>query len=274
MKVGFIQFEPHFGRVDRNREKAEELILKSEAEVLVLPECFNTGYLFLSKEEVWDLSEEIPGGKTSKLLIDLARQKNQYIVAGLVERSGDRLFNSAIIASPKGYLGTYRKIHLFSEEKLWFTPGDLPFPVFDIGTAKIGVMICFDWFFPESARILALNGADVICHCANLVLPFCQDGMITRCLENRVFAVTANRTGDERRGDKVLAYTGRSQITGPQGNILYRASVGSDEIGTVDIDVPQARNKRLNVYNHLLNNRRVDMYEDLLKGNNQNISLD
>ncbi|MBN1548449.1 MAG: acyltransferase, partial [Syntrophaceae bacterium] len=228
--------------------------------------CFNTGYLFLSKEEAWNLSEEVPGGKTSRLIIDLAKRKNQYIVAGLVERSVDRLYNSAIIASPQGYLGTYRKIHLFSEEKLWFTPGDRPFPVFDIGIGKIGVMICFDWFFPESARILALKGADVICHCANLVLPFCQDGMITRCLENRVFAITANRTGDERRDDKVLAYTGRSQITGPQGNILYRASVGSDEVGTADIDITQARNKRLNVYNHLLNNRRVDMYGDLMGG--------
>ncbi|HPJ97430.1 MAG TPA: nitrilase-related carbon-nitrogen hydrolase [Syntrophales bacterium] len=274
MKVGFIQFEPYFGRVDRNLERAEALIRQSDAEVLVLPECFNTGYLFLSKEEVWDLSEEVPGGKTSKLLFDLAGQRNQHIVAGLVERADNRLFNAAVIVSPKGFLGVYRKIHLFSEEKLWFTPGDLPFPVYDIGIGKIGVMICFDWFFPESARILALNGADVICHCANLVLPFCQDGMITRCLENRVFAVTANRTGDERRGDKVLAYTGRSQITGPQGNILYRASVDQDEIGFADIDVKHARNKRLNVYNHLLNNRRVDMYGDLVRNCSQENKTD
>lgn len=268
MKIGFVQFEPYFGQVDRNLEKAEELIRKSEAEVLVLPECFNTGYLFLSKDEAWNLSEEIPGGKTSQLLIDLAKRKNQYIVAGLVERSGDKIFNSAVTIAPQGFLGVYRKIHLFSEEKLWFTPGDLPFPVYDIGLGKIGVMICFDWFFPESARILALKGGDVICHCANLVLPFCQDGMITRCLENRVFAVTANRTGDERRGDKILAYTGRSQITGPQGNILYRASVGNDEVGMADIDIKLARNKRLNIYNHLLNNRRTDMYGDLVNSGN------
>ncbi|MDX9746649.1 MAG: nitrilase-related carbon-nitrogen hydrolase [Syntrophales bacterium] len=268
MKVGFIQFEPYFGRVDRNLEKAEALIRQADAEVLVLPECFNTGYLFVSREEAWDLSEEIPGGKTSKLLIDLAGRKGQFIVAGLVERAGDRLFNAAIAVSPEGVLGVYRKIHLYNEEKLWFSPGDLPFPVYDIGLGKIGVMICFDWFFPEAARMLALKGADVICHCANLVLPFCQDGMITRCLENRVFAVTANRTGDERRGDKILTYTGRSQITGPQGNILYRASVDQDEIGVVDMDVKLARNKRINVYNHLLNNRRVDMYGDLMKREN------
>ena len=264
MKIGFIQFEPHFGQVERNLDAAEALIRKSDAEVLVLPECFNTGYLFLSRDEAWELGEEIPAGKTTQRLIALAKERNQVFVAGVVERSGNDLFNAAVVVSPQGHLGTYRKIHLFSEEKFWFTPGNIPFPVYDIGTAKLGVMICFDWFFPESARLLALRGADVICHCANLVLPFCQAGMITRCLENRVFAVTANRTGSETRGDKHLAYTGQSQITGPEGNLLYRASVGGDEVGIADIDVRLARNKRLNVYNHLLNNRRTDMYADLV----------
>ena len=264
MKIGFIQFEPHFGQVERNLDAAEALIRKSDAEVLVLPECFNTGYLFLSRDEAWELGEEIPAGKTTQRLIALAKERNQVFVAGVVERSGNDLFNAAVVVSPQGHLGTYRKIHLFSEEKFWFTPGNIPFPVYDIGTAKLGVMICFDWFFPESARLLALRGADVICHCANLVLPFCQAGMITRCLENRVFAVTANRTGSETRGDKHLAYTGQSQITGPEGNLLYRASVGGDEVGIADIDVRLARNKRLNVYNHLLNNRRTDMYGDLV----------
>jgi len=264
MRIGFIQFEPYFGQVERNMNEAEALIRKSTAEVLVLPECFNTGYLFLSRDEVWDLAEEIPHGRTTQRLIALAEERKQTIVAGIVERFENDLFNAAVIISPLGYLGNYRKVHLFSEEKLWFTPGDRPFPVYDIGPAKLGIMICFDWFFPESARLLALRGADIICHCANLVLPFCQDGMMIRCLENRVFAVTANRTGSESRGNKYLAYTGRSQITGTEGNILYRASIGADEIGIVDIDVRLARNKRLNAYNHLLNNRRTDMYGDLV----------
>jgi predicted amidohydrolase len=91
-----------------------------------------------------------------------------------------------------------------NEEALWFCPGDRDFPVFDIGPCKIGIMICFDWFFPESMRILSLKGADVICHSANLVLPFCQDAMVTRCLENHVFAITANRIGMENRGGKTF----------------------------------------------------------------------
>jgi len=264
MKVGFIQFEPYFGQIDRNLEKAEELILKSEAEVLVVPECFNTGYLFLSKEEAWNLSEEIPGGKTSQLLIDLARRKKQYIVAGLVERFGGKLYNSAIIVSPQGYLGTYRKIHLFSEEKLWFTPGDRPFPVFDIGIGKIGVMICFDWFFPESARVLALKGAQLIGHPANLVLPYCQEAMKTRCLENRVFAVTCNRTGAEHRGGKSLSYTGKSQVVGVRSEVLLRAGEDEETAGVVTIDPALADEKVLNAHNDLFGDRRPRFYGNIV----------
>ena len=126
-------------------------------------------------------------------------------------------------------------------------------------------MICFDWFFPESARILALKGADIICHPANLVLPYCQDAMITRCLENRIYVVTANRTGEEQRNGKKWLYTGKSQITSPDARILYRAAEESDEVGVIDIDVQLARNKRLNKYNDLFAERRVELYQDLIK---------
>ena len=87
-----------------------------------------------------------------------------------------------------------------AEETLWFTPGDSGFQVWDIGLAKIGVMICFDWYYPESARTLALMGAEIICHPSNLVLPNSPDSMPVRCLENRVFAITSNRIGTEARG--------------------------------------------------------------------------
>ncbi|MFO0767873.1 MAG: nitrilase-related carbon-nitrogen hydrolase [Nitrospiraceae bacterium] len=97
-------------------------------------------------------------------------------------------------------LGCYRKTHLFFEETLFFDPGDSGFQVWDVGGAKVGVMICFDWFYPESARTLALMGADIIAHPSNLVLPHCPDSMVTRCLENRVFSITANRIGRARLG--------------------------------------------------------------------------
>ena len=264
MKVGFVQFEPLFGEVERNIERAEKLIEGTNADLLVLPELFNTGYVFASMDEVRALSEKIPDGVTTRALLRMAKNNDVYLVAGLAERSGDRFFNSAVIVSPQGYLGTYRKIHLFFEEKRWFDPGDTPFPVYSLGDHKFGVMICFDWIFPESMRVMSLQGAHVICHCANLVLPFCQDAMKTRCLENHVFAVTSNRTGTESRNEKSLRFTGKSQITGPAAEVLYRAESETEEVGVVDIDFNRAADKQLNEYNNLFQDRRPDFYSMIL----------
>jgi len=260
MKVGFVQFEPVFGDIGRNIEKAEQLLGGTEAELVVLPELFNTGYVFTSREEAVALSESIPGGKTTAALSRIAREKGIHIVAGLAERAGDNIYNSAVLVSPAGHQGTYRKTHLFNEETIWFTSGDRGFQVYDIGNCRIGIMICFDWFFPESMRILALQGADIICHPANLVLPFCQDAMVTRCLENRVYAITANRTGVETRGGKSFRYTGRSQITAPGAQILYRGGTETDEVGVAELDLAVVRDKKINAFNDLFADRRKDYY--------------
>jgi predicted amidohydrolase len=269
MKVGFVQFNPLFGEIEKNIAKAEKLIDNADADLLVLPELFNTGYVFTSKEEVIDLSEEIPKGKTTQALMRMAKNKDMFLVAGLAERKDDKYFNSAVIMSPQGYLGTYRKVHLFFEEKLWFDPGDTEFAVYDIGKYKFGVMICFDWFFPEAMRALSLKGAHIICHSSNLVLPFCQDAMKTRCLENHVFAVTANRTGVETRGEKSLQFTGKSQIIGPNTEILRQAGSDTEEVGLVDIDLEMAANKRLNEYNDIFADRRPEFYGQLVNKNSK-----
>jgi predicted amidohydrolase len=184
-----------------------------------------------------------------------------HIVAGLAERADGQIYNSAILVGPSGVLAAYRKIHLFSEENLWFSPGDKGFPVYDIGSARIGLMVCFDWFYPESVRTLALKGADIVAHPSNLVLPHCPDAMITRCLENRVFAVTCNRIGSEQRGGKEkLTYIGTSEIVSPTGKILKRARKSQVELGVVDIDPAEARDKKINPYNDLLAGRRPVHY--------------
>ena len=264
MKAGFLQFAPQFGSINANINKALAMIDTVDAELLVLPELFNTGYHFTSLEETRDLAEEIPAGKTTKALLTLAQKKKIHIVGGIAEIADGNLYNSAVLVSPYGYVATYRKVHLFNEEKLWFRPGNKGFDVYDIGQCKIGIMVCFDWFFPESARILALQGADIICHPANLVLPYCQDSMVTRCLENKIYAITANRIGCEERNGKSFNYTGKSQITSPDGSILYRASPDTDEIGVVEIDIAKARDKRANIYNDLFADRKVAYYQDLV----------
>jgi len=122
-------------------------------------------------------------------------------------------------------------------------------------------MICFDWIFPEAARTLALKGADIICHPSNLVLPYCQTAMVTRCLENHVFAITANRIGTEQRGVRTLTFTGGSQVTDTKGKILHRASTDREEVAVIEIDPQLAQDKHATANNHIFNDRRPEMYE-------------
>ncbi|MBI3586564.1 MAG: acyltransferase, partial [Ignavibacteriales bacterium] len=175
------------------------------------------------------------------------------------EKAG-KIFNSAALVGPSGLIGVYRKIHLFDREHLFFTPGDLGFPVFDLPFGKIGIMICFDWIYPESARSLVLKGAQLIAHPSNLVLPHCPDAMVTRCLENRIFAATANRVGNENRGGFDLRFIGTSEIVSPRGEILKRLSTEKPEVGVSDIDLGLASDKKINTFNDLLGGRRTDQY--------------
>ncbi len=261
IKAGFYQFSPLFGEKDKNIAKVVSVVRNAELDLLVLPEFFATGYQFASADEVAELSEPIPNGDTTERLSALSREKGIYIVAGLPERAGDKFYNSAVLTGPEGFIGVYRKTHLFFEENLYFTPGDTGFKVWDTKIGRIGIMICFDWFFPEAIRTLAVMGADIIAHPSNLVLPFCPDAMPVRCLENRVYAVTANRTGteDRKEGD-ALKFIGKSEVVSPKGKILVRASEDKDELLIVEIDPETARDKALNPFNDLMKDRRPEFY--------------
>jgi predicted amidohydrolase len=262
VRIGFYQFDPHFGEVAENLDAVTAKLQQADADLIVLPEFFASGYQFVSQQEVQHLAERVPDGQTTCRLIEIAKRRRMHIVAGLPEKTANGCYNSAVIVGPSGFLGCYRKAHLFYEETLFFTPGDSGFQVWDIGLAKIGVMICFDWYYPEAARSLAVQGADIICHPSNLVLPNCPDSMPVRCLENRIFAVTCNRIGSEARGGKErLTYIGQSEVVTPKGLIQYRASRDREDLAIVDIDPTEARNKSLNRYNDLLRDRRSSLYK-------------
>jgi predicted amidohydrolase len=266
MRVGVFQFAPEFGQVDANIARVEAALAEVEADLMVLPELFNSGYLFESKAEVRSLSEEIPQGNTTQRLMRLAAERNMVIVAGLPEydSSQDKFFNSAVIVGPTGYIGKYRKTHLFYKEKVWFGPGDLGLTVFDIAPGlRIGVMICFDWFFPEAARSLALQGAQIICHPTNLVLPYCQQAMLTRSLENSVITVTANRVGSEQRDNEDLRFTGGSQVVDVRGELKFRLDEQEEKVAVTEVDPARALEKTLNIHNHLFNDRRPEFYRNL-----------
>ena len=182
------------------------------------------------------------------------------LVAVFAEKAGGKVYNSAAVVGPEGPVACYRKAHLYNEEKRYFAPGDTPFPVIDLGAAKIGVMICFDWFFPECARTLALKGAQILCHPSNLVMPYCPDSMPVRALENRVFTITASRTGKDVRDGRELAFIGQSEIVTPAAEILRRAPEAEEELFLTEIDPAEALAKHLNERNHVFDDRRTDLY--------------
>lgn len=166
-----------------------------------------------------------------------------------------------MLVNPNEKIFIYRKTHLFYEEKLWFTPGDSGFNVFEAkNKVKVGMMICFDWMFPESARSLAVKGAQIIVHPSNLVLPWCQRAMFSRSLENRVFSITANRIGKETRCNGSLSFTGESQVLSVIGQTLIKASANEESLKVIEINPEDANKKDINKYNNIITDRRLDMY--------------
>ncbi len=262
MKVGFLQNHPIYGDKTGTLNRLENQLTGQQADLIVLPELCATGYQFSSLEEARELSEPIPDGPTINRILKMAKYLQGVIVAGIGEREGSAIYNSAVMVSPDGIIGKYRKVHLFDTEKRFFQPGDQPLPVFETARAKIGIMICFDWRFPETTRSLALKGAEIVAHPSNLVLPHCPQSMIVRCLENRIFAITANRIGIENRvaGER-LEFIGQSQVVDPDGNLIHRASQDDEEIKLIEIDPSRARDKTINSVNDLFTDRRTDLYE-------------
>jgi len=260
LKIGFFQFEPKFGEVEMNLTKVLSALQNVDADLIVLPELAFTGYYFQNRLELISMSEDPKTSATVEGLTHLCRKRDFFLITGFAEKCADKIFNSALLIGPHGVLRTYRKLHLFNTEKEYFDPGDTPLEIIDIRDAKIGIMVCFDWAFPEVARVLALQGADVLCHPSNLVLPLCQQAMLTRCLENSVYAVTANRIGEDIRPHGEIRFTGQSQVTAPKGDVVYRATSDEEEIYIAKIDLSLARNKLMTGKNDLFQDRRPEFY--------------
>ena len=264
MKIGFLQLRPKFGAVKENVRAAKSLLKSVEDAIVVLPELFSTGYVFRSKDEVARLSEPVPTGYTTGEMKKLAKKNNLTIVFGIAEKKSRKFYNSSVLITPKGKVFTYQKTHLFDREKLFFRSGENGYAVHNVEGVKIGMMICFDWYFPEVMRVLALKGAQVICHPSNLVLPYGQDAMKTRSLENKVFSVTANRIGLEKRGAFSLSFTGNSQVVDTTGNVLASAGERSESLKIVEVDIEQANDKSVTPNNDAFKDRKVSLYKPIV----------
>jgi len=273
LRVACIQMAPVIGNKEANLEKSLGLIgqaASARASLVVLPELCNTGYVFDSRDEAFGLAEDIPDGESCRAWGDAARRLGVTLVAGIAERQGPSLYNAAVLTGPEGYIGTYRKNHLWDEEKLFFEPGDVGVPVWPLPFGRVAVAICYDQWFPEIYRLAALQGADIVCTPTNWVpMPGQPDGQLAMANilamagahSNGLFIAAADRVGTER-GQPFL---GQSLIVNPTGWIAAGpASNNEEQIIYADVDLADARRARsLNAFNDLVRDRRSDLYGDM-----------
>lgn len=274
VKVACIQMEPIVGERDRNLKRSIEKIdeaASAGAKLIVLPELCNSGYVFDDRDEAFALAEEIPNGPSTEAWMAAARKHDLYIVAGISEREDERLFNSAVVVGPNGYIGTYRKLHLWNEENLYFEPGDLGMPVFATPIGRIAVNICYDSWFPESFRLAALQGADIVCVPTNWVpIPGQKPGeramantlIMAAAHSNCIYIAAADRIGVE----KGQPFEGQSLIVSYTGwPIGEPASKDREETIYAEINLAESRRKRnWTEFNQPLRDRRVDFYDEML----------
>ena len=265
LKLAVVQFSPEFNRKRNNLDRIERLTEGLDADIIVLPELCTTGYFFLSREETAKAAEPADG-PTARFFQEMAQRHNAIVVAGFAECDGDKLFNAALIARPEALPRVYRKIHLFYKEKFCFDPGDREFFVVEDETRdlRLGAMICYDFRFPEAARILTLLGADVIVCPSNLVTDAWHMVMAARAVENKVYVAVANRAGREKRNSEELVFTGRSTIFGYNGRELKTAGPEDDEILEVAISPSKTRDKAINPLNDLIKDRQPGYYGPLV----------
>ncbi|WP_419951645.1 nitrilase family protein [Methylobacterium sp.] len=272
--VACIQAEPRFGDTKANVAHTLDLIGRAAddgANLVVLPELANTGYVFETRDEASALAETVPDGLTCRAWAEIAAERGLHIVAGLAEREGTALYNSAVMMGPEGHIGTYRKIHLWGDENLYFEPGNNGLPVFRTAFGRIGIAICYDGWFPETYRLLALQGADIVCVPTNWVpVPGQAEGReamanilaMAAAHSNSLYIACADRVGTER-GQEFL---GQSLIVSHTGwPVAGPASRTSEDIVSAEIDLGAARRARnWNDFNQVLRDRRTDVYGEML----------
>ncbi len=268
--VACLQFEPRFGEIAANLAEMEALARRAAAQgaqVLVFPELAETGYVFQSLDEVRSLSAPIPDGRPSQFLIALAHDLGVYIVTGLCERAGENFYNSAMLCGPEGYIGTFRKLHLWNNEKQFFRAGNLGLPVFDTEFGKVGIAICYDGWFPETFRGLTGAGAELICVPTNWVpLPDQEPG--TEPMANVLHKAAAHSNGvaiacaDRIGTERGQLFLGCSLIVGPRGWPLAGPASRTDtEILIAEVTFGDSENqRRVSPRNDVWEDRRTDLY--------------
>lgn len=274
MKIAGVQMNVSLMDKEHNLshiiEKMNETASKG-ANLTVFPECALTGYCFANLEEAIPYAESIPGPSTQKLQ-QVCRELNQSIVIGMLELTEQKqsVYNAAVLITPDGILGNYRKIHLpFLGVDRFATPGDREFDVYNHPQVNIGLNICYDSAFPESSRAMSLLGADLITLPTNWPSGaecMAEHGINMRAMENGIYYCAINRVGLERG----FQFIGKSSICAPSGETLAYSSGTDEEILYANIDPIIARNKRVDRVPDLhvidrLADRRPEMYKKIIE---------
>ena len=261
MKIATVQNSPLFGEKEKNIDDLLKMMESVEAELYILPELSYSGYQMVSKEEAAALADKV-GSDNVMRFAEWSKRHGSAVIFGFPEAAEDgKIYNSSLFVTPEGERHIYRKSHLFYKEKIFFAPGNTGFFVHEWHGVKIGQAICFDWYFSESFRTLALLGADLIAHCTNIVMPYFQRAAFARAIENKIYIATSNRIGTEERDGEKLTYTGESVIVDPLGNYLVDAPSDKAGVFTADVDTKLSRNKKLNDFNDVIGDRRTIFYK-------------
>ncbi|MDQ0394350.1 nitrilase-related carbon-nitrogen hydrolase [Labrys monachus] len=261
-KVATIQFEPTMFEKERNVSRLLALAREAAeagARLIVTPEMGTTGYCWFDRAEVAPFVETVPGPTTGRFEA-IARAHGCYIVIGLpeVDPSTGLYYNAAVLIGPEGVVGTHRKTHPYIAEPKWSAPGDFGHQVFDTPIGRIALLICMDIHFIETARLVALEGADVICHISNWLAertpaPY----WISRAFENGCYLIESNRWGLER----TVQFSGGSCVIEPDGTIAAVID-GGDGIAYATIDLARAR-RRAVLGQPVFEQRRPELYKEL-----------
>jgi len=282
VKVGLVQMTCS-ADVNANKQKAIEKIkdaAKQGANVICLQELFTSLYFCdVEAYENFKLAETIPGKTTDELSL-LAKDLGVVIIASLFEKRAEGLYHNttAVLDADGTYLGKYRKMHIPDDpafyEKFYFTPGDLGYKVFKTKFATIGVLICWDQWYPEAARITSLMGAEILFYPTAIGWATAQDEATnteqynawqtiqrSHAIANGVPVISVNRVGLEQDG--LMKFWGGSFVSNPFGTLLYKASHDQEEVGVVDIDTDKSDSYR--THWPFLRDRRIDSYEPITK---------
>ncbi len=282
VKVGIIQMSCEASKASNNLKAIEKIkeAAQKGAQIICLQELFSSLYFCdVESYENFKLAETIPGETTEKLS-ELAKQLGVVIIASLFEKRAEGLYHNttAVIDADGAYLGKYRKMHIPDDpsfyEKFYFTPGDLGYKVFKTKFANIGVLICWDQWYPEAARITSLMGAEMLFYPTAIGWATSQDEatneeqynawqMIQRshAVANGVPVISVNRVGLEQNG--AMKFWGGSFVSNPFGTLLYKASHENEEIAVIDIDTEKSDSYR--THWPFLRDRRIDSYEPITK---------